>query len=125
MVPGMCFGMFVSVVGLFTIPVGIVIALALHRRSGGREMLGLITGIGITITFIGSLHGNYQACSAEPRALVLRPGQASAGFSCGGVDGPHWLIVGVALTIAAAAMYWYTARRAGSGGATSATPTPS
>lgn len=88
--------MFVSVVGLLTIPIGIVIALALHRRSGGREMLGLVAGIGITITFIGSLHGNYRACSAERQVLVLRPGQTSAGFSCGGVDGPHWLIVGIA-----------------------------
>lgn len=124
-VPGACFEMFVSVVGLLTIPLGSVIALALRRRSGGREMLGLIAGIGITITFIGSLHGNYRACSTDQGVLALRPGQTSISSSCGGVDGTHWLIVGIALTLAAATVYWYTAHRASTTGVTNPTPAPS
>jgi hypothetical protein len=32
------------------------------------------------------------------------------------VDGPRWLIVGVAATIASAALYWYTARRSNAAG---------
>ncbi len=117
--------MVVSVVRLLTIPVAIVIALALHRRSNGREMLGLVAGIGVTITFIGSLHGNYQACSTHQGVLALRPGQTSVSSSCGGVDGPHWLIAGIALTLAATLIYWYTTHRAAARGATNPPPTPS
>ena len=123
-VPGACFGMFVSVVGLVTIPAGAVIAVVLRRRSAGRERLGLLVGVGITTTFIGSLHGGYRACSGVRQVLVLRPGQASTAFSCGGVDGSHWLIAGVALIIAASATYWYLARRAMAGGARRNPPLP-
>jgi hypothetical protein len=111
MVPGACFGLVVSVVGLVTIPLGLLVALALGRRSNGRERLGLLAGIGVTITFVGSLHADYRACSRYHGVLTSGPGQRSFGFSCGGVDGPHWLIVGIGVTLAAAILYSYEAQR--------------
>ncbi|MGA2469243.1 MAG: hypothetical protein ABSG64_00965 [Solirubrobacteraceae bacterium] len=122
-VPGACLGMCVSVIGLFTIPVGVLMMIALARRSGGREMLGLLMGVGIVATFIGSLHVKYQACSTAHISLVLRPGQTSVGYSCGGVDGIPWMIVGIAAIIAAAALYWHLTARPSSAGRSPASPT--
>jgi hypothetical protein len=116
--------MAVSVVGLLTIPAGMVGAFALRRRSAGREMLGLLAGIGITTTVIGSLHGGYRPCSADQGVLVLRPGQTSVSFSCGGVDGPHWVIVGIALIVASVTAYNYAAHRASRSNVTSRASTP-
>ena len=108
--PGACFALSISVLGIFTLPLGILAALALGRRSGGREALGLLAGVGIVLGVVGSIHLHYQACSASGGSLVLRVGQTSVGSSCGGVDGVPWLIVGVVLTAAAAVLYLLASR---------------
>jgi len=70
----------------------------------------VLAGVGIVIAVVGSIHLHYQACSATGGSLVLRVDQTSVGSSCGGVDGVPWLIVGVALTAAAAILYLLASR---------------
>jgi hypothetical protein len=108
--PGACVALSISVLGIFALPLGIVASLALGRRSGGAEALGLLAGVGIVIGVVGSIHLHHQACSASGGNLVLRLGQSSVGSSCGGVDGIPWLIAGLALTAAAAILYLLASR---------------
>jgi len=108
--PGACLALSISALGIFALPLAILVALALRRRSGGREALGVLAGVGIVIAVVGSIHLHYQACSATGGSLVLRVGQTSVGSSCGGVDGVPWLILGVALTAAAAILYLLASR---------------
>lgn len=116
-VVGACAGLSVSALALVTLPLAVILAVAFRRRSRGRELLGVVAGVGIAVTFFGSLHASYQACSSTRFV-----GHAGAVYSCGGVDGPRWLVVGIAATIAAVAGYWYLARRADGAPITGATP---
>jgi hypothetical protein len=108
---GGCFALSISALAIFTLPLGILAALALRRRSGGRGTLGLLAGFGIIIGGLGGVHLHYRACSATSGTLVLRAGQTSVGWSCGGVDGVPWLIVRVLLTGAAVILYLVASRR--------------
>jgi hypothetical protein len=114
--PGACFGLSISALAILTLPLGILAVLVLRRRSGGREVLGLLAGIGVVIGAIGSGHMHYQACSATGGSLFLRVGQTSVGSSCGGVDGILWLIAGVFLTATAVILYLLATRRSSSNG---------
>jgi hypothetical protein len=106
----------ISALAIFALPLGIVAVLVLRRRSSGREVLGLVAGIGLAIGVIGSIHVNYQACSATSGSLVLPVGHTSVGSSCGGVDGIPWLIAGVVLTAAAVILYLLASRPTSSDG---------
>jgi hypothetical protein len=114
--PGACFALSISALAIFALPLGILVALALRRRSGGREELGLLAGVGIIIGAVGSIHMHYQACSATGGSLVLPAGHTSVSSSCGGVDGVPWLIVGVLLTAGALILYWRASRRSSGNG---------
>jgi hypothetical protein len=114
--PGACFALSISALAIFTLPLGILAALVLGRRSGGREALGILAGVGVVIGVIGSIHLHYQACSATSGSLVLPVGQTSIGSSCGGVDGVPWLIAGVVLTASAVILYLLAARHSSSDG---------
>ena len=114
--PGACFGLSISALAIFALPLGILAVLVLRKRSGGREALGLLAGIGVVVAVIGSTHVRYQACSATGGSLFLRIGQTSVGSSCGGVDGIPWLIAGVVLTAAAAILYLLASRRSSRNG---------
>ena len=114
--PGACVGLSISVLAIFTLPLGILAVLVLRRRSGGREALGLLAGIGVAIVTIGSIRVHDQACSANGGSLFLRVGQTSVASSCGGVDGIPWLIAGVALIATAAILYLRASRRSSSSG---------
>ncbi|HEX2703325.1 MAG TPA: hypothetical protein VHM72_07835 [Solirubrobacteraceae bacterium] len=114
---GACIGLSLSALALVTLPLAVILTVAFRRRSRRRELLGVVAGVGIAVALFGSLHANYQACSST-RFL----GHAGAVYSCGGVDGPRWLIVGIAAAIAALVGYWYMAHRAG--GSTMAHATP-
>lgn len=103
--PGACFGLSLSALAIFTLPLGILAVLVLRRRSGGPEALGLLAGVGAVIGAIGTIHVHHQACSATGGSLFLRVGQTSVGSSCGGVDGIPWLIAGVVLTAIAVILY--------------------
>jgi hypothetical protein len=108
--PGVCFALSVSALAIFALPLGIVATLVLGRRSGGRDALGLLVGVGVGIGVIGSINLHYQACSAASRSLAL-PGGHTVGSSCGGVDGVSWLIAGIVLTAAAVSLYLLASRR--------------
>lgn len=77
----MCVGLSLSALAVVTLPLAIVLAIVFRRRIHGRERLGLVAGIGIAITFFGSLHTNHQACSSTPFV-----GRGGVVYSCGGVD---------------------------------------
>jgi hypothetical protein len=102
-VPGASLVLSLSALALITFPLAILAVLLLRPRSDGRERLGLLAGGGIAVAAIGSLHATYRACTAAPHI-------GGSAYSCGGVDGPRWLMVGIAATIAAAVLYWLTAR---------------
>ena len=101
-VVGVCFALLVSQIGLFVLPIGLVLALILSRGGRGADMLGLLVGAGAVSAVIGFANLNYRACSDGP--VVLRPGQSSV--SCGGFDGTPWLIAGLVTMTLAAAVYW-------------------
>jgi hypothetical protein len=103
---GVCVTLVVSQIGLFTLPIGLVLALIFSRGSRGREMLGLLEGAGGVSAVIGLVNLNYRPCSGGP--LLLQPGQSS--ISCGGFDGIPWLIAGLATMTLAAAVYWRLSR---------------
>jgi hypothetical protein len=113
---GACFGLSISALAIFTLPLGILAVLVLRRRSGGREALGLLAGFGVVMGAVGSIHMHYQACSATGGSLFLRVGQTHVGSSCGGVDGIPWLIDGVVLVATAAILYLLASRRSSSHG---------
>ena len=102
---GACFALGVSVLGLFTIPVGVVLALWLTRNRSGIAAIGTLVGAGTVAVLLGSLHRGYQPCSPQRSTLVLLPGQRSISSSCGGVDGWHWIVVGTALIAVATVIY--------------------
>lgn len=114
---GVCVGLSLSALALVTLPLAVVLAFVFRRRSYGRERLGLAAGIGVAVAFFGSLHTSYQACSSAPFV-----GRGGVVYSCGGVDGPRWLILGTAAVVAAVAVYWYAAYRASALTTTSALP---
>jgi hypothetical protein len=104
---GVCLGLSLSALALVTLPLAAVLAAALRSRSRGGVLLGVVAGLGVAIAFFGGLHPNYHACSSARFV-----GHAGTVYSCGGVDGPLWLLVGVVAAFAAVAGYWYMSHRA-------------
>ena len=102
---GACFALGLSAIGVFTVPLGVLLVVLLARRQGssGRELLGLIEGAGVVIALFGALNLDYRPCSSTP--VVIHA--ARGGGSCGGVDGPVWLAAGVALILLTALTYWW------------------
>jgi hypothetical protein len=117
-VSGAGFVLCLSALALAAFPLAILMVLMFRRRSRGRERLGLLAGAGIAVAFFGTLHTNYRACTAAPRVGRIA-------YSCGGVDGPRWLIAGLAATIASAVLYRYMGQRSNAAGMASAAPTAS
>lgn len=99
---GVCLSLVVSQIGLFTLPIGILLILVMRRRGESRERLGLLAGAGAVGAVVGFANLNYRPCSSG--VTVLRIGQASV--SCGGFDGTPWLIAGLATMMLAAVAYW-------------------
>jgi hypothetical protein len=102
---GACLALGVSVLGLLTIPVGVVLALWLTKNRGGIAAIGTLAGAGAVAVFVGSLHRGYQPCKSHRGTLVLLPGQQSISSSCGGINGSHWIIAGTALIAVATVIY--------------------
>jgi hypothetical protein len=118
--PGGCFVIGFTALGWYPVLLGLVAAVVLSPSSRRRELLGLIAGAGLAIAYLGSLHTGYQPCNSP------MTGQASVVSSCGGIDGPHWLIVGIALAVIAGALYWPRSRaRSLNGDTTNNAPSPS
>ena len=104
-VAGACFALGLSVIGLFTVPLGVLLVVLLARRQGssGRELFGLLEGAGLVVALFGSLNLDYRPCTSAPVFTHAVRG----GGSCGGVDGPPWLAAGLALTLLTALAYWW------------------
>ncbi len=102
---GACFTLGISAIGVFTLPLGVLLVVLLARRQGnsGRELLGLLEGAGVVTALFGVLNFDYRACSSAP----VFTHAARGGGSCGGVDGPPWLGAGVALMLLTAVAYWW------------------
>jgi hypothetical protein len=103
MLPGACLALGVSALGIFALPVAAVLILVLSRHRASVDALGLLAGLGAIVAWIGSLNLNHQACSSH---ATLTPGGAqSVSYSCGGIDGTSWLIIGIGMAAVAVALY--------------------
>jgi hypothetical protein len=96
MTPGVCLAFGVTALGIFTLPVGVLIVAVLRLRRPTAEAWGLLAGIGAIVAWIGSLNLDYRACTTSNAGhLTLTvAGRSSTTYSCGGVNGLPWLIVG-------------------------------
>src|SRR4051812_6916478 len=88
---GSCLALGVSQIGVFTIPVGLVIAIVLSRRAARSDALGLVIGAGLVAVVVGLLNLDYSSCG-DGGDLRVGPGQE---VSCGGLDGRPWLAAGL------------------------------
>jgi hypothetical protein len=121
--PGVCVALGVTALGVFTLPVGLVLVVVLSARRRRAASLGLLAGVGVVVTLIGSIHLDYQACSAIHESDHLAPGVAGpVSGSCGGIDGVPWMIVGIALTVAAVVLYLHATRPALPGSSPTSAP---
>jgi hypothetical protein len=111
MLPGTCLAFGVSALGIFAVPLGLVLIVALCWRRPTVEAFGLLAGLGVIVTWIWSINLNYRACTSHAASLTLAPGgPRSASYSCGGINGLPWIIVGVSGVIAAIVLYLLTSR---------------
>jgi hypothetical protein len=80
-VAGACFALGISAVGLFTVPLGVLVAVLL-RKAGGRdgELLGLLEGVGAIILLVGARN----------------------------LDGTPLFVVGGAVMLLTVITYWWT-----------------
>ena len=75
------------------------------------------------VAWIGSINLDYRACSSHAVRLTLTPGgPPSASYSCGGVNGLPWLIVGLSAPAVAIALYLLITRSTASGGQSTRAP---
>jgi hypothetical protein len=106
MPPGACLALGVSAFGIFALPVAVVLILVLSQRRWTVDALGLLAGLGAIVAWIGSLNLNHQACSSHATRATLAPGGAqSISYSCGGINGTPWLIIGIGMAAVAIALY--------------------
>lgn len=84
---------------------GLVGIICLAWRRATVDALGLLAGVGVIVAWVGSINLGYRACSSSHPGLSLAPGERSVSYSCGGVNGLAWLIVGVCMLGAAVALY--------------------
>jgi hypothetical protein len=94
MAPGVCLAFGVTALGVFMLPVAVVLVVVLTRRRSSADAWGLLAGLGVVVAWIGSINLDYRACSSHSVHLSLAATGRSVSFSCGGVDGLPWLIVG-------------------------------
>jgi hypothetical protein len=106
MLPGACLALGVSALGVFALPVAAILIFVLSQRRSTVDALGLLAGLGAIVAWIGSLNLNHQACSSHTTRATLAPGGAqSISYSCGGIDGKPWLIMGIGIAAVAIALY--------------------
>lgn len=114
MLPGICLASGVTALGIFIAPVGLVLIGGLAWRRPTVDALGLLAGVGASVAWLGSINLGYRACSSNHGELSLSPGgPGSVSYSCGGVNGPAWMIVGVCVVAAAAVLYLVMTRQRG------------
>jgi hypothetical protein len=80
-----------TALGWYPLLGAVLASVAFVRWSYGWERLGLLAGVGVGISYFGSLH-------------------------TGSTGGSHWLIVGIAIAVVAATLYWLHDRLSSHGG---------
>jgi hypothetical protein len=123
MTPGVCLAFTVTALGVFMLPVGLVLVVALAQRRPTVDAWGLLAGLGAIVAWIGSINLDHRACSSHAVRLSLTPaGSRSISYSCGGVNGLPWLVVGATAAIAAIVLYLLAARSRPPGGKPTGAP---
>jgi hypothetical protein len=116
MIPGICLGFGVTSLGIFLVPVGLITGVALRSRSRTVDSIGGLAGLGAVVLWIGAINLDYQACGSHAPRFILPPGApTSTSFSCGGVNGLPWMILGASAAAVAIALYLLMTRSASSG----------
>ena len=96
----------VSALGVFTVPVGLVLAFALSRRHTGPAALGFLAGLGGVVAALGAASLDYHPCASASERAHLSPSETGpVGSSCGGIHGLPWMIVGIAAVVVASLLY--------------------
>jgi hypothetical protein len=96
----------VSALGVFTMPIGLVLAFALSRRHTGSAALGFVAGLSGVVAALGAANLDYRPCtSAGDHAHLALSETGPVGSSCGGIDGLPWMIVGIAVVVVALLLY--------------------
>ena len=84
-------------------------AIVIWLRPPVRAGLGLISGIGLFVLFIGVIHLQDTPCSSSG---IVISAEFSGVYSCGGLDSKPWLIVGSAAFIAGIGLFVAARQRA-------------
>ena len=109
---GACVALGAVVFGVLIVPIGLVLVMVLSRWRTRAAAVGFLAGVGGVITGIGGAHLDYQACNSTHERAHLAPGtDRSIGYSCGGVNGLPWMIVGIVLIAVALLLYLRAAHR--------------
>jgi hypothetical protein len=101
-------GLQVSVIGILVLPVGALIAsLLLWLGRRWPEPLGMLEGMAGVAFFVAFVNRDYQPCppGGFRGEITLQPGEASATFSCGGIDPVVSLTVGLTLALIGLVVY--------------------
>jgi len=113
MLPGACLAFGVTALGVFVVPLGLLLAVGLAGRRPRVDALGLLPGLGGVVAWIGSINLHYHACSSSSVSVLLPRGTTrSVVYSCGGVNGVPWMVVGVSAVVAALVLYLIATRPA-------------
>lgn len=89
-------------IGLLVLPFAAIAVWLVGRTARvWPEILGTGAGAAVVCLAVAALNRDYVGCPEGP--ITLGPGQTS--YSCGGLDPLPWLVAGVALLLAAPALY--------------------
>jgi len=114
MLPGVCLAFGVTALGIFVVPVGLLLIVGLSWRRATVDALGLLAGLSAIVAWMGSINLGYRACTSNHVALRLSPGgPRSVSYSCGGINGLTWMIVGIGAAVAAVVLYLVMTRHRG------------
>lgn len=123
MLPGACLAFGVTAMGLFMVPAGLILVVVLSRHRPTIAAFGLVAGLGLGVAWLGSINLDYRACQSHAAGLTLAPkGPRSTSYSCGGINGLSWTLVGISVVIAAISLFLLVSRPPKAGGKPTRTP---
>ncbi len=109
--------------GLFMVPAGLILVVALSRYRPTIAAFGLVAGLGLGAAWLGSINLDYRACQSHAARLTLAPnGPRSTSYSCGGINGLSWTLVGISVAIAVIILFLLMSRPPKAGGKPISTP---
>jgi 4-hydroxybenzoate polyprenyltransferase len=109
--PGIVVGFQVSTVGLFLLPIGLLVSLILFSLTGpGPELLGILEGVAIVCLVVVVLNADYWTCPPSGE-VITRTRDTVTVESCGDLNPWPWLIAGLVFGVGAAIAYARSDRR--------------